>query len=291
MRYIIIGGSSSIGFSLISFFKKKKIKFIGTYNSNKSPGLIKFNIIKDNLKNIIRDINRQDTIIIFSAIVSPLEVIKKKIKSNNINIIGTKRIINQAANIGCKIIFISSAEVFDGKRGNYKENSKTNPLTTYGKHKKKIENYLINKIKKNFSIVRLCWTISMSKFSKDAISLTYNTILKKNARMAYDNFFNITHANNVSEGIFKISKKNIKIIHLVSKQIISRYNLAKLIKRISKKGKKMKFEKIKFKEFVYLEPRARLNFLNTKFKNNYLNIKYVSLKKIVYDKIKILDKK
>jgi hypothetical protein len=53
----------------------------------------------------------------------------------------------------------------------------------------------------------------------------------------------------------------------------------------------MKFEKIKFKEFVYLEPRARLNFLNTKFKNNYLNIKYVSLKKIVYDKIKILDKK
>jgi len=53
----------------------------------------------------------------------------------------------------------------------------------------------------------------------------------------------------------------------------------------------MKFEKIKFEEFDYLEPRARLNFLDTSFKNNYLNIKYVSLKKIVYDKIKILDKK
>ena len=289
MKYIIIGASSSIGGEMYSFLQKKKIKVLGTYFKKKKPQLIKFDIRKDNMKNSFFKINSNDVFIIFSAITNPQEVLNKKQNSKKINIFGTKRLINYLNKIGCKIIFISSVEVFDGKKGAYTESSKTKPLSLYGKHKDMIEKFLISKIKKNYTIIRLCWTICMKKESRDIISLTYNTIKKKNAKMSYDNYFNISHSEDVCKGIFKISKTNINLAHLTTKEKISRFNLAMLIKKYSKNKKKMFFEKIKFKEFPYYEKRARLNFLSSKINQKNLGIKYRSIKKTVLQKLKILD--
>lgn len=289
MKYIIIGASSSIGSDMCSFLQKKKIKFLGTYFKKKQPKLVKFDIRKDNIKKFVFNINSEDVVIIFSAITDQLEVLNKKHNSKQINVFGTKRLINDLRKIGCKIIFISSVEVFDGKKGAYTENSKSKPLTLYGKHKNEIEKFLINKIKKNYTIIRLCWTICMKKKSKDIISLTYKTIKKKNAKMSYDNYFNISHSEDVCKGIFKISKTNINLVHLTTKEKISRFNLAMLIKKYSKNKKKMFFEKIKFKEFPYHEKRARLNFLSSKINQKNLGIRYRSIKKTVLQKLKILD--
>jgi len=289
MRYIIIGASSSIGSEMFLFLRKKKIKVLGTYFKKKQPHLVKFDIRKDDLKKIFFEINNNDVVIIFSAITNPLKVLKKKKNSKKINIFGTKRLINDLSKIGCKIIFISSVEVFDGKKGAYIESSKTKPLSLYGKHKNMIEKFLINKIKKNYTIIRLCWTVCMKKKSRDVISLTYNTIKKKNAKMSYDNYFNISHSEDICKGIFKISKTNVDLVHLASKEKISRFDLAMMIKKNSKNQKEMFFEKIKFKDFPYHEKRARLNFLSSKVNQKKLGIKYRSIKKTVLQKLKILD--
>lgn len=289
MKYIIIGASSSIGSEMYSFLKKKKNKVFGTYFKKKKPKLIKFDIRNDDIKNLFFEINSNDIVIIFSAVTNPLEVLNKKQNSRKINIIGTKRLIKYLSKIGCKIIFISSVEVFDGKKGAYTERSKSKPLSLYGKHKLEIEKFLINIIKKKYTIIRLCWTICMKKNSRDIISLTYNSIRKKEAKMSYDNYFNVSHCEDVCKGIFKVSKMNINLIHLASKEIISRFDLATMIKKNSKNGKKMFFERIKFKEFPYSEKRARLNFLASKIDQKKIGIKYRSIKKTVLQKIKLLD--
>jgi len=288
MRYIVIGASSSIGSEMFFFLRKKKVKVFGTYFKKKQPNLVKFDIRKDDIKKLFFDINNNDVVIIFSAITNPLEVLKKK-NSKKINILGTKKLINDLSKIGCKIIFISSVEVFDGKKGGYIESSKTKPLSLYGKHKNMIEKFLINKIKKNYTIIRLCWTICMKKKSRDIISLTYNSIKKKNAKISYDNFFNISHSEDVCKGIFKISKTNVDLVHLTSKDKISRFDLAMIIKKYSKNKKEMFFKKIEFKDFPYHEKRARLNFLSSKVNQKNLGIKYRSIKKTVLQKLKILD--
>jgi len=289
MRYIIIGASSSIGSEMFSFLRKKKIKVLGTYFKKKQPLLVKFDIRKDDITKFFFEINNNDVVIIFSAVTNPLEVLNKKENSKKINVFSTKRLIKDLSKTGCKIIFISSVEVFDGKKGGYIESSKTKPLSLYGKYKNMIEKFLINKIKKNYTIIRLCWTIRMKKKSRDVISLTYDTIKKKNARMSYDNYFNISHSEDVCKGIFKISKTNVDLVHLTSKEKISRFDLAMMIKKYSKNGKKMIFEKIKFKDFRYHEKRARLNFLSSKINQKKLAIKYRSIKKTVVQKLKILD--
>jgi dTDP-4-dehydrorhamnose reductase len=292
MKYIVIGATSSIGKVFKELLEKKKIKSVGTYSSNNNRKFIKFDITKDQIIKKINSIKKKDIVLIFSAITNHYKIIKHKILAEKINVKYTKKLIKDLSTIGCKIIFISSVEVFDGKKGNYLENHKKNPLSTYGKHKSKIENFLIRKIKKNFTIIRLSWTVdSSNENSRDIIYMTYHSILKKNSRMAFDNYFNITDVTDVCEHIIKASKKKIKILHLVSKEIISRYDLARLIKKISKKGKKMHFKKIKFKDFPYSEPRARLNYLKSKYTNIFPNKKYKPITDIVLEKVKVMDGK
>ena len=50
MKTIIIGASGIIGYKLFKTLKERKIKVIGTYSKNKKPELVKFNILKDNVK-------------------------------------------------------------------------------------------------------------------------------------------------------------------------------------------------------------------------------------------------
>ena len=50
MKTIIIGASGIIGYRLFERLKKKEIEVIGTYSKNKRAGLIKFDILKDQIK-------------------------------------------------------------------------------------------------------------------------------------------------------------------------------------------------------------------------------------------------
>ena len=63
-----------------------------------------------------------------TAISNPSKVFADSKTSNKINILCTIKLIDDLKKIGCKIIFMSSIEVFDGKKGNYNENSKTKPF-------------------------------------------------------------------------------------------------------------------------------------------------------------------
>ena len=145
MKTIIIGASGIIGYKLFKTLKERKIKVIGTYSKNKKPELVKFNILKDNVKKKIK-INEEDNVIILTAISNPTWVYKNPKISNNLNIIATKKIIDDLKIVNCKIFFMSSVEVFDGKKGNYDEKSIPKPLNLYGKQKLLIEKYLKKKI-------------------------------------------------------------------------------------------------------------------------------------------------
>ena len=81
MKTIIIGASGIIGYKLFKTLKERKIKVIGTYSKNKKPELVKFNILKDNVKKKIK-INEEDNVIILTAISNPTWVYKNPKISN-----------------------------------------------------------------------------------------------------------------------------------------------------------------------------------------------------------------
>ena len=74
-------------------------------------------------------------IIVHLASISDVDVCEKKENEKrvkDINVIGTFHVAEVAEMYGCGMVLMSTAQVFDGKWGNYKENSKPNPKNFYG---------------------------------------------------------------------------------------------------------------------------------------------------------------
>ena len=93
------------------------------------------------LKDVVNDF--KPTIIINSSAYTDVDKAEKnKMLARNINVLGVANLI-KASKKGTKLIHISSDYVFDGKKGNYKEEDLTYPVNYYGKTKLESENLII----------------------------------------------------------------------------------------------------------------------------------------------------
>lgn len=292
MRVFVIGASGLIGSTLIHKLKKKKIKAIGTYSLRKIKGLTKFDLLKDKVKDIFPDLSSSDVIILLSAYSNPHWIYKNKAEAKKLNILSTKNLIKDFYKIGCKLFFMSSVEVFNGKNGNYHENSRPDPLNFYGKTKFFIEKYIKQKLK-NYCIIRTGWVVGKENLSRCVISMTYKSLLKRNAKMAYDNIFSMTDIDDLCRSLVSLitigKLKKIKIAHVCSPQKIVRSSLADFIIKFSKKRSKMKYAPVKFNQIRYSEPRGKINNLLTSHKE-LKNRKYKNFKEIIKKKVAFLDR-
>ena len=83
-------------------------------------------------------------VIVHLASISDVDVCEKKENQSLIddtNVKGTFHVAEVAEKYGCGMVLMSSAHVFDGRWGNYKENSKRNPKNYYGMSKHYAEGF------------------------------------------------------------------------------------------------------------------------------------------------------
>jgi len=162
-KVLIIGGSSNIGRKIIPVLDNN-IDY--TYYKNKIEGGIYFDLINDNIEDVV-DINDYSTIILLSALSKLDDCLKNTVYSNSLNVDSMKRIINTFLKIKVKIIFFSTEFIFDGQKGNYSEIDEPNPINLYGKQKLAIENYL-KENSSDYCILRIAKTYS-SSFNDDTL--------------------------------------------------------------------------------------------------------------------------
>ena len=289
-RIIIIGGSGLIGSSLNSILLKDGFKVISTYTKNAVPKMIKFDFTKDKLDKISGKFNDKDIFIILSAYSNPSWIAENKEQTYNLNVRSTINLINQISDIGSKIFFMSSVEIFDGSSQFNFEKTKPNPLNYYGETKLIVEKYLQEKCK-NYHIIRTGWNVGINSKSRCVITLTYKTLLSDGAKMATDNSFTITHVDDLTKLISKVLFNNDKdILHICSPEIITRNNLANIIIKMSKKGNEMKYKEVLFSDIFYNEPRARLNNLRSQYDEfNNINI-FRKASQTIKEKVNFLEK-
>ena len=293
MNVYLIGASGAIGFSLFKYLKKK-IKVTGTYYKNKKPGLTHFalgNKVSEN--QLIKKLKPNDIVFFLSSFTEVAWVFDNKRKSSKLNFYLTKKFLSKLIIKNIKFFYFSSAEVFNGKKGFYNENSKINPVNFYGKLKFRIEEFLKKTKNRNCHIIRLGRIIDMTNNYRCMIEDCYKTLLTKNAKMASDNLFTITHQRDFNKAILKVIKKKKlpKILHICSGHAISRTRFADVIIKVSKGSNIMKYKICKFNELNYKEKRAAKNNLDSSFTSKLLNVKYIKPEKIIKEKIKIIEKK
>lgn len=140
-----------------------------------------------------------------------------------------------AAEVGAKMIHISTDYVFDGNGYKpYTENNITNPINMYGRTKCAGENRLFERLGDNGIVIRTAWLYSNhgKNFVKTMIDLGKE---KEELKVVFDQIGSPTYAMDLADCIFRIidSKKWIGgIYHFTNEGVCSWYDFAHAIMEI-----------------------------------------------------------
>lgn len=167
-----------------------------------------------------------------------------------VNAIGAKYIADVCNKIDAINFYISTDMVFDGKKGNYKEEDIANPINVYGLTKYAGEILTRNYCKKYY-IIRTAslFGIKGSKTKSNFIEKIIAKAKKKEKLKVVDDIkSNPTYTKDVAKAIKEIIKKEIPfgVYHLTNKGYCSWYELAKQVLKFLKLT--ISIEPIKFCE-------------------------------------------
>ncbi len=143
-----------------------------------------------------------------------------------INVRGTRNIITACKNIGADLLFISTNEVFDGKkRSPYSEKDKPNPISIVGKQKFQAEQAIRNSMR-NYYIVRTMWLYS--EYSSNFLQAIFDKARKNiRVRIVDDEIGSPTSTAELARAILKLIKtKKYGTYHLANRGQASRYEFA-----------------------------------------------------------------
>ena len=127
---------------------------------------------KDDVKAAIQNI-RPD-IIVHLASISDVDVCENPANEDLVietNVRGTYNVTNWAEEYGCKVVLLSSSQVFDGLWGNYNERNKPHPKNSYGRSKFGAES--LRTVFDNLKVVRTSYLFDYKRMYGDIFALRH----------------------------------------------------------------------------------------------------------------------
>lgn len=146
MKYLVLGADSYIGAYIYRCLKQSGSDVIATSKRNtlSNDEYIFFDILKSDIRSFTDIYHTDDGLAIFCIANSNItNCCENYINAYQINVIKTKELISNLIRNGYTVLFFSSDNVFDGRKGNYKENDARNAINRYGQMKMMIEDYLL----------------------------------------------------------------------------------------------------------------------------------------------------
>jgi dTDP-4-dehydrorhamnose reductase len=145
---LVIGASGFMGSNIVNHLRKRH-RVVAAFNRNiiKYPGLSHYMYVlndRDYMKRMIT-IVKPDVIIYCAGINDFVECHKKPRVAEAVNSFGPVVISAASDTVPHRFVFLSSAYVYDGRKGNFSEGDVVLPQTGYGKSKLAGENYVRSK--------------------------------------------------------------------------------------------------------------------------------------------------
>ena len=222
MRIFITGGSGLLGCKIAEIALEKEYKIYTGYCHNKPEfgEPVKFELAKD--LDIIHTV-KPEVIIHTAALTNVDECEANKALAYELNVEGTKRLVELAKDVGAFFVYVSTDYVFPGDNGRYKEEDTPNPINYYGYTKLLGEKYCE-------CIARPC-VIYGAKPASEKINFALWLINKlkngEEVKIVTDQFITPTLNTNLARMLLEISKRRLKgIFHTAGATRVSRYEFA-----------------------------------------------------------------
>jgi dTDP-4-dehydrorhamnose reductase len=172
---------------------------------------------------------RPDVLVHSAAMTQVDDCERNRDKCREINVDATENLLEASHPAGSHFIFLSTDFVFDGTKGNYREEDATGPVNWYGKTKC-IAEELTKKYPGAWSIARTCLLYGIARYSSRTNIISWiRTSLEKGQRIRVvnDQVRTPTDVNDFAAGIQLIlEKKSAGIFHLSGEEVVTPYQLA-----------------------------------------------------------------
>lgn len=228
-RILITGGSGFLGGHLVARAVKKydvtTTYFKHAHNSDHVRWVYQDLSDIDSLESLIQSV--QPTCIIHNAAISKVDLCEQeREKVYTANVESSEKLADISERNNIRLIYLSSDMVFDGQKGNYKEDDKVNPVNYYGQTKVKAEEKIRQRCS-NHVIVRVALIFGISLTGSDTFFETTLHNLKNNqdVNLFYDQYRSPVLADNLTEALIElIDHPFCGTINLGGSERISRYD-------------------------------------------------------------------
>lgn len=243
LTILIIGASGQIGGACLDVLGSPDIRAGSVYSHGldrcwpkfrvvgvdavKKKGILKLDITKKKeVERVFRKVN-PDVVILTAAYSHVDGAQERKRFAHRVNVGGVEHVVNECREHTAKLIFLSSAYVFDGKKGNYKEDDTPRPINYYGKTKLEGER-IISGALNDYIIVRTTWVYDIGYDDKNFAVRVLNTLKRGEAmRVPRDQYGNPTLARAIAYAIEEMVLRNKKgIWHIAGRDRMTKYEWA-----------------------------------------------------------------
>ena len=210
-KILVTGGNGRFATAL----KEINNKYLFNFRSKKQLNILSIKSIEQNVKKF-----KPKIILHLASLSRPMKIHEKDInKSIDLNIIGTSNIVKICNKYKIKLIFFSTGYVYQGKKGNYREDDAILPWNKYGWSKLGAEAAV--HLYDNSLIIRACMTEEPFIHKYAYSNVKSNFIYHKDFAKIFLKLIN-------KKGIFNVGGKSQSIYNFAKK-----YN-DKVLKKISK---------------------------------------------------------
>lgn len=234
MRVLITGGSGLLGWWLAWSFVKAGYQVISTFNTSEPSGpdgveWKRLDITRPEQVSRVVSESKPDLIIHSAAYtdVDGCEINRKR--ALEVNYYGTLWVLRVAASLGSRLVYISTDYVFDGLKGEYKEDDEPNPVNYYGLSK--LLGEAASLAVKDSLVVRVSGLYGYSPTGKRnfAINAIEKLLSGEIVKAFHDQFLSPTYVQELSNLIVKAIETRVEgLIHIAGDRL-SRYQQALLI--------------------------------------------------------------
>ncbi|WP_440923912.1 sugar nucleotide-binding protein [Candidatus Pelagibacter sp.] len=199
-KILVTGGKGRFAKTLKE--KNKKLNLI--FKSKNDLNILKINSLEKNIKTL------KPKIILHTAGLSrPMSLHETNIsKSIDLNIIGTCNVVKVCQKYNIKLVYFSTGYVYEGKKGNYKEQDPVKPFNNYGLSK--LAGECAVQMYKNSLILRITMTEKPFAYKKAYTNLKTNFMYHEDLVNYLPKLINkkgIINVGGKSQSVFNFAKK------------------------------------------------------------------------------------